>query len=207
MVTGLSLTKPTDNPATRELPGLGQVPVLKHTQWGFFLGERLAKLDGQDVREHVHLGAWAAGEKLRDDALGGWKGTATYDGVAVGNVFRGQRDGAGVTGGNLSTVVGSYRNQWDFGARQGNVDMSFDQTNYKGQTKLEANSARFVGTLESSNRSGRVDGSFVGQVTDFSGGAGRGPTGLAGQFSINENAASNEVYRATGVVAADRKEQ
>jgi hypothetical protein len=180
------------------------VPALKHTQWGFFLGERLAPLDGQDVREHVHLGAWAAGEQLRDDMLGGWNGTASYEGVAAGNVFRGTLGSDGVTGGNLSTVVGTYRNQWDFGERRGSVEMSFDASEYTGSTRLQDGSARFVGTLEATGRRGRLDGSFVGGVSDFSDGSGRGPNGLAGQFSIRETG-NTEVYRATGVVAADRK--
>ena len=204
MVTGLSLTTPTSNPAVRALPGLGEVPVLKHTQWGFFLGERLAKFNGRDVREHVHLGAWAAGEQLRDDALGGWAGTASYEGVAVGNVFRGRVARGGVSDGNLSTVVGSYRNRWDFGARSGSVDMSFDDRRYTGRTQLERGSARFVGDLQAAGRSGRLDGTFVGKVTDFSDRSGRGPTGLAGQFSIQETS-GRDIYRATGVVAADRK--
>jgi hypothetical protein len=212
LVTALPLT---DEPGERELPllgvvparqlsGLGDVPALKHTQWGFFLGERLAPLDGQNVREHVHLGAWAAGEQLRDDMLGGWNGTASYEGVAAGNVFRGTLGSDGVTGGNLSTVVGTYRNQWDFGERRGSVEMSFDASDYTGSTRLQDGSARFVGTLEATGRRGRLDGAFVGGVSDFSDGSGRGPNGLAGQFSIRETGGT-EVYRASGAVAADRK--
>jgi hypothetical protein len=204
LVTALPLT---DQPGERPLPilgigpvrrlsGLGDVPALRHTQWGFFLGERLAPPgDGRTVREHVHLGTWAAGERITDDLLGGWSGSATYDGVAAGNVF---------TGGSLSTVVGTYRNQWDFGARRGSVEMSFDATEYTGSTRLEDNSARFVGRLDATGRRGRLDGSFVGGVSDFSDGSGRGPNGLAGQFSIRETG-GNDIYRASGVVAADRK--
>jgi hypothetical protein len=195
MVTALPLTTPTDDPATRQLSGLGEVPVLRHTQWGFFLGERLVPGDGQGVREHVHLGTWVAGEQITDDMLGGWSGTATFDGVAAGNVF---------TGGALSTVVGTYSNQWDFGERRGSVEMSFDDRDYTGSTRLQDGSARFVGSLEAAGRRGRLDGAFVGGVSDFSDGSGRGPNGLAGQFSIRETG-RNEIYRASGVVAADRK--
>jgi hypothetical protein len=204
LVTALPLT---DQPGERALPilgtgtvrrlsGMGDVPALRHTQWGFFLGERLAPPgDGRTVREHVHLGTWAAGEQITDDLLGGWSGSATYDGVAAGNVF---------TGGALSTVVGTYRNQWDFGERRGSVEMSFDATDYTGSTRLQDGSARFVGRLEAPGRRGRLDGAFVGGVSDFSDRSGRGPNGLAGQFSIRETGDA-DVYRASGVVAADRK--
>jgi hypothetical protein len=82
--------------------------------------------------------------------------------------------------------------------------MSFDGRDYGGTTRLQDGSARFVGTLEATGRAGRVDGSFVGGVSDFSDGSGHGPNGLAGEFSIRETGGT-EVYRATGVVAADRK--
>ena len=210
LVTALPLTNPVDpanpNDPNRTVPGFEDTPFERprHVQWGWFLGERLGPFEGQNVREHVHLGAWAAGEQLRDDMLGGWAGTASYEGVAAGNVFRGTLGSDGVTGGNLSTVVGTYRNQWDFGERRGSVEMSFDASEYTGSTRLQDGSARFVGTLEATGRRGRLDGSFVGGVSDFSDGSGRGPNGLAGQFSIRETG-NTEVYRATGVVAADRK--
>jgi hypothetical protein len=205
-VTAGILTDKVPGKPPRRLANFGtEIPDLRHVQWGFFLGERLAAAAGRGphVREHVHMGSWATGRQLDPGELAGWAGSATFEGVALGNVFDGQA---------LSTELGRYKNRWDFAARTGQARLDFDGETYRGDTSMLKKKPQFVGGLSGQNtgRVGRIDGGFVGHVdnfTDHKGKRGRGPTGLVGQFQISEQPGSNEVYRAIGTVAADRKKK
>ena len=110
-------------------------------KWGFFFGD--TKNTGQ--REHVHLGTWIAGKIPTGESLG-LKGTASYSGHSIGNVFN---------NGSLYTAVGGFNNQWDFDKRTGTVQMDFDKTVYNGTTAIKGSTFNFNGNLNAPGRTVR----------------------------------------------------
>jgi hypothetical protein len=170
-------------PASLDLPDGTSIPQYEHLKWGFFFGETKTAV-GQ--REHLHLGTWIAGKIPTGDSLG-LRGTATYTGHSVGNVFN---------NGGLYTGVGSFKNEWDFEKRTGTVDMNFDKTAYTGTTKIRGNTFNFDGTLNAPGRQGELRGSFVAPVNPT-------PAAVMGGFSIKET--QGNTYRAAGTFGAERK--
>jgi hypothetical protein len=161
---------------------LSDIPEYEHVKWGFFFGDIIT---AEGRREHVHLGSWAAG--VPGD-ITGVRGTASYVGHAIGNVYN---DGA------YYTAVGSYTNTWDFDRRVGSVGMDFDDRSYSGSTAITTNPS-FVGTLNAGDRAGGLSGQFIR-------GGGDPVAGVVGQFSVqsvNDNAG---VYRGVGTFGAEKQ--
>ena len=102
----------------------------------------------------MHLGTWIAGKIPTGDSLG-LRGTASYTGHSIGNVFN---------NGSLYTAVGSFKNHWNFDKRTGTVQMNFDKTNYTGTTAIKGSSFNFDGNLTAPGRQGGLQGSFVAPV-------------------------------------------
>ena len=134
-------------PASLNRPDGTSIPQYEHLKWGFFFGDTKTT-PGQ--REHVHLGTWIAGKIPTGDSLG-LRGTATYTGHSIGNVFN---------NGSLYTAVGSFHNQWDFDKRTGTVQMDFDKMNYTGTTAIKDSSFNFDGTLSATGTDRRATGQF-----------------------------------------------
>jgi hypothetical protein len=154
-------------------------------KWGFFFGDTKTTA-GQ--REHVHLGTWIAGKILDIEQVKALKGTASYSGHSIGNVFN---------NGSLYTAVGSFNNQWDFDKRTGTVQMDFDKMKYQGATMIKDNSNIFTGTLSAPSapaRSGALQGSFVAPANPT-------PAAVMGGFAIAEG----NTYRAAGTFGAEQK--
>ena len=154
-------------PPSLNRPDGTSIPQYEHLKWGFFFGDTKTT-PGQ--REHVHLGTWIAGKIPTGDSLG-LKGTATYTGHSIGNVFN---------NGSLYTAVGSFNNQWDFDKRTGTVQMDFDKTAYTGTTAIKDSSFNFDGNLSATGRTGGLQGSFVAPVNPT-------PAAVMGRFAIAEN--------------------
>jgi hypothetical protein len=171
-------------PASLNRPDGTSIPQYEYLKWGFFFGDTKTT---PGEREHVHLGTWIAGKIPTGDSLG-LRGTASYSGHSIGNVFN---------NGSLYTAVGSFENQWNFDKRTGKVQMDFDQTAYTGTTKITGNTFNFDGTLSASSapgRSGALQGSFVAPVNPT-------PAAVMGGFAITEG----NTYRAAGTFGGERK--
>lgn len=171
-------------PASLNLPDGTSIPQYEHLKWGFFFGDTKTTA-GQ--REHVHLGTWIAGKIPTGDSLA-LRGTATYMGHSIGNVYN---------NGSLYTAVGSFQNEWDFDKRTGSVKMNFDQTNYEGKTAIKGSSFNFDGNLSATGRTGALQGSFAAPVNPM-------PAAVMGGFAISETP-GNTTYRAAGTFGAERK--
>jgi hypothetical protein len=176
----LNMPPPLDQPNGTSIP----IPQYEHLKWGFFFGDTKTTL-GQ--REHVHLGTWIAGKIPTGDSLG-LRGTASYSGHSIGNVFN---------NGSLYTAVGSFQNDWNFDTRKGTANMNFDKMNYTGTTAIKDNTFNFTGNLNGAGRSGGLQGSFVAPVNPT-------PTAVMGRFAIAETP-GNATYRAAGTFGAERK--
>lgn len=173
------------------LPGLGTVGTNRHVAWGLFLADRIWQRSG-DRREHVHMGAWVAGDPTERNRYRDFTGEAEYSGPAIGNAY----DGRAVT-----TVVGSFRNKWDFGKKTGSFDLEFDQRRYTGATRFKEGRGFVSDDLRAPGRIGRVDGDFFGPMTTGRGGV-RSPAAIGGQFAISGR--GREIYRASGVFFGKR---
>jgi hypothetical protein len=163
---------------------LNSIPKYEHLKWGFFFGDTKTTAP----REHVHLGTWIAGKIPTGDSLG-LRGTATYSGHSIGNVFN---------NGSLYTAVGSFQNDWNFDTRKGTANMNFDKMNYTGTTEIKGSSFNFVGTLSAPARSGELQGSFVAPVNPT-------PAAVMGRFAIAETQDAATKYRAAGTFGAARQ--
>jgi hypothetical protein len=108
-------------------------------------------------------------------------GTATYNGSMVGFASN---------NGHISPASGTYNNSWDFAARSGNLDVTFDRRRYSG-TAQATTGPGFTGTF---GRTGSLNGSFFASPSD-------GAAYQAGTFSIGS---ARSHYQATGIFAGQR---
>jgi hypothetical protein len=122
------------------------------------------------------------------DQVKALKGTASYSGHSIGNVFN---------NGSLYTAVGSFKNDWDFDKRSGTVQMDFDKTKYNGTTTIKDNNIGFNGNLSATGRTGELQGSFVAPVNPT-------PAAVMGRFAISETKGA-PTYRASGTFGAEQK--
>jgi len=171
-------------PAALNRPDGTTIPQYEHLKWGFFFGDTK---NTPGAREHVNLGTWIAGKIPTGDSLG-LRGTASYSGHSIGNVF---------TNGSLYTAVGSFNNQWDFDKRTGTVQMNFDNTNYDGTTAIKGSTFNFGGNLTAPGRQGGLQGSFVAPVNPT-------PAAVMGNFAIAETPGNTTTYRAAGTFGAEK---
>ena len=114
-------------------------------------------------------------------------GSATYSGFMSGVVNN---------NGNVYAAGGNYQNAWNFAARSGVFNGSFDGRSYSGNTQAVAgsNGQTFNGTFSGSGQVGGLNGAFFASPTDAA-------KYQAGTFSIGTNSAP---YKASGVFAGQR---
>jgi hypothetical protein len=112
------------------------------------------------------------------------RGTATFNGMMVGNVQNGA---------NAYVAAGSYGSVWNFGARAGTFTASFDGTNYAGAgvANIGSGGASFSGAFGGGGRAGQFTGSFFGPAAQNQGGS----------FTIGNNLTS---YKASGIFAGQQ---
>jgi hypothetical protein len=156
----------------------------EYLSWGFWSGRFDTSSENtlnQGRRERVHMGSWVAGDLPEASELAGMTGTATYTGHAIGEV---------ASQGGQYIATGDFTNEWDFGARSGQVRIDdFDGRNFSSAVSSE-NARDYGGVLEGPNGlQGRVDGSF------FRGG-GDPAAETGGRFYVR-----GEGYRASGTFA------
>jgi hypothetical protein len=111
-------------------------------------------------------------------------GNATYSGFM-----------AGYASNNSQLITGTYQNAWDFRARSGVFNGSFDNRSYSGT--IQGTGTTFAGTFTSTSghhRSGSLNGGFFSSPTDAA-------AYQAGTFSIGGN---HSRYQASGVFAGQR---
>jgi hypothetical protein len=182
----------TGAPVDASLP-----PSNEHLAWGFFLGDLVNQANGQR-QDHVNLGFWVAGQPVTFAMLQTLTGTATYGGGLVGTA---------VEPGRVATVVGQFAQQWDFAARTGTMNASFDKANWNGLgLNMPAATNVFSGTGSSSNIADRtlaVQGSFFHNTA--TGGALSStnlPAAVGGLFAVHN---STGTYGANGVLVGARR--
>ena len=167
----------------------------EHVQWGFFIADVDA---GNQRRDHVHLGSWAAGRvPTAADLIP--NGTGTYTGHAVGQVFTSD----GTNPGTSYLAAGRYSAAWNFGLNSGTATIAnFDGQTYNGAIS-SANRVGFQGTnlTSPSGRTGTVTGSFF----DNNPSNNVAPRAMGGNFSIRGRQADPTSYAAQGTFAAERR--
>lgn len=155
-----------------------------HIKWGYFFGD----LDNQEgSRIHQHLGTFVSGSPVDIADLNSATGTATYHGHIAGDVY---------DSGNLRSVVGSFRETFNFSSRTGSTRLDFDRriyTNPAGTPSTLVGQA-YNSTVVSGDITGNLNGRFVLPLNA----SGR-PTGLVGGFRLQNQATDPaSAYRATG---------
>lgn len=183
------------NLVAKGFAGTGPVPRkdrYKHVKWGFFFGDLSASPDGG--RRHVHLGTFAAGERLTaKQGMSVKNPVVTYQGHAAGNVKNGDR---------TYTAFGTFKDEFDFGHRKGKVSLNIDGRVLSGSSVAPRNLQSYRGTVSAAGGySGSLNGRFVGPLVGN--GAGKAPAGLVGGFSVRD---AETKYRATGTFGAERKQ-
>lgn len=114
-------------------------------------------------------------------------GSATYAGFMSGMVNN---------NGNVYAAGGSYQNAWNFAARSGVFNGSFDGRSYSGNTQAIAgsNGQSFNGSFSGGGQTGHLKGGFFASPSDAA-------AYQAGTFAIGNNSAP---YKASGVFAGQR---
>jgi hypothetical protein len=114
-------------------------------------------------------------------------GSATYSGFMTGMVNN---------NGNVYAAAGNYQNVWNFGARTGAFNGSFDGRSYSGNTQAIAgsNGTAFNGTFSGGGHIGGLNGAFFASPTDAA-------KYQAGTFTIGNNSAP---YNGAGIFAGQR---
>lgn len=165
--------------------GGGVDDAYDYAQWGVFFGDLV---DSDGSRQHVHLGSFAAGSPIPRAVLDTASGQAIYNGHAIGNVY---------DGGAARTAMGTFSENFDFDTRTGKTAMDFDRRSYSGNSTLT--NGAYASTVTGGNRSGNLNGRFVGGMS------GGKPNALVGGFEIQNNASSpGAAYRATGTFVGER---
>lgn len=192
----------TDNPRG-VLPGGAEPCECEFLEWGYW-GTQTDLRDANNpddpnervARATVHLGTWVAGD-LTDPAEMPITGTGSYEGHAVGTVLKATPDGAA-----QYIASGRMDMSYDFGAREGRVDISdFDDRDFSAvvgdpaQTGLP--SGTFAGPAFNPDTGGpAIDGAIAGAfVNDGVEAAG----GVIGNFGVNEGAN----WSASGIFAGE----
>jgi hypothetical protein len=153
------------------LPGGVQPCKCDFMSWGWWSGDIRYDNEGfrQGQRDRLNMATFVTGT-LTNSVQMPLTGTATYTGHTFGNV---------VNGANSYSAAGTYSNTWNFGAGTGQVQMTFDNRAYTGNTALTApGSVNFTGPIAGGDRSGALSGSFYQSKTDPVAGQG-------GSFAIN----------------------
>jgi hypothetical protein len=189
MVTHSAVATPTSI-----LPSGVSFCECQYLTWGYWQGDlnyQTGPRAGQ--RDYVTLGTWVTGNVTANVDLP-LSGTATYAGHIIGNV---ENDA-----GRSYVAVGNYSNAWNFGSREGNLNITnFDGANYAGSTSGSPGTSNFSGNFTgtsagATNRSGQLWGAH------FNAPGGDGAAAYqAGNFKLNS---SETNYKAAGTFAAQR---
>ena len=141
------------------------------------------------------------------DTLRTLSGTATYGGGLIGTAVQG-----GPGGTQVRAAVGQFAKTWDFGARTGSLNASFDGAQWRGvQTGMPGNSTAFTATANDGSVAGlgavgrtlAVQGSFFhNPATGGPVSPGNLPMAVGGQFAIRDAAGG---YGANGVMVGARR--
>lgn len=157
-------------------------------QWGWWGAEASTTEDDNDRRDLVHAGTWVAGEVVEDTD---YAGTATYDGHVIASIS---------DDGNQYIAAGSYRNVFDFAAREGQVSvLGLDGRDYQTGSNNVAGFAPYSTTAPILSNDGQVEmnvtGSFVsGPDSDV-----QGTIGVIDLIGTG----TNPDYLGTGTFAAE----
>jgi hypothetical protein len=159
-------------------------------EWGWWGTQMQSATAGdpqtETSRESVHLGTWVAGD-IVDNADLPAIGSATYAGHAVGTVL---------SGGAQYVAGGGMDMSWDFGAREGRVDVTnFDNHDFGWDvagTGGATDPALFSGTFTEMGGGGAVNGAFVANGADNF-------AGVIGNFGVVDGG-----WSASGIIAGER---
>jgi hypothetical protein len=162
------------------LPGGAQPCTCEYLSWGFWSSNIQAS---NNQTYNVNLGTYVVGQ-LTDRLQMPQVGSATYNGMMVGNVQNGS---------NAYIAAGNYSSNWSFAARAGSFNASFDGTHYTGGAVANPGSGgvTFTGAFAGGGKVGALTGSFFGPQAQNQG----------GQFTIGSN---NTAYKASGVFAGQQ---
>jgi hypothetical protein len=168
-----------------ETPERGPLPPSnEHLTWGYFLGDLVNEANGR--RENVALGFFVAGRPVDPGTLSTLTGTASYAGGMIGNVAE---------AGRVRTAVGDFNQNWDFGARRGNMAARFDGSAYNVPASMPAGSNVFAGSGVTGDRRMAVQGAF------FNNGPVSGaPAAVGGSFGV-----AGTGYGANGIFVGRRQ--
>jgi hypothetical protein len=171
------------NSAQVRIPGIGSC-VCEYLSWGWWSDSSTVKngpLKGDMAR--VNLGTYVAGT-LTTAVQMPQTGTATYNGLMVGNVNN---------AGNSYVAGGSYTMNYNYAARVGVIpQMRFDNTSYVGGVAAtNASGTSFGGAFAGAHGVGTLKGSFYGP----------GAANQGGSFSIGTGSSA---YKASGVFAGQK---
>jgi hypothetical protein len=116
-------------------------------------------------------------------------GTATYGGGLIGTA---------VDNGGMRNVTGNFAQFWDFGARRGSMNASFDGRAWAGlPSAMPAGNNVFTGSGMSGDRLMSVQGAFFHNGTPTSSNL---PAAIGGQFAVQ-----GPVYGANGILVGSRR--
>lgn len=156
--------------------------VCEFLSWGWW-GSKVP--DPHDSRiTYTAVGAYVAGTPTTSVQLP-QTGSATYSGFMAGMVNN---------NGTVYAGSGSYQNAWNFGARTGVFNGTFDGRAYSGATQGVAGSTTFTGSFTGSGGTGALNGGFFASPSDAA-------KYQAGTFTIGNDPSS---YKASGVFAGQR---
>jgi FecR-like protein len=161
------------------LPG-GITPcTCEYLSWGFWS----SNMNIGNTTNNVNLGTYVVGQVTTAVQMP-QRGSATFNGMMVGNVQNGA---------NAYVAAGTYGSVWNFGARAGTFNASFDGTTYNGAgvANVGSGGATFSGIFGGSGRAGQFTGSFFGP----------GAQNQGGSFTIGGNLTS---YKASGIFAGQQ---
>ncbi|WP_274423234.1 hypothetical protein [Chelativorans sp. YIM 93263] len=161
---------------------------LKWGWWGTQAEVAVSEGDASEVvqRVGVHLGSWAVGDIADVSELS--TSTATYQGLAVGNVIN--NDASYVAAGEMDM-------DYNFGLGTGEVSVSgFDGRDFGGTVNgATSGQATFEGALAGGGGvEGSASGAFVNDGGDIA-------AGVIGDFQVNDGAN----WRASGIFAGQRR--
>ena len=170
------------NSAPVQLPGMGSC-TCEYLTWGWWSTSSKVKdgpLAGTEAR--VNLGTYVAGT-LTTAIQMPQTGTATYNGLMVGNVNN---------AGNSYVAGGNFTMNYNYGARFGVTQMTFDNSSYRGTVSGTGTAGtNHVGGFVGANGVGVMKGSFYGP----------GAANVGGTFGIN---GTNPAYQASGIYAGQK---
>lgn len=166
-----------------------------YLKWGWWMGTAHDETSGKEAA--AHLATWVAGHLWGVNVP--MVGTATYGGHVIGNVYK-EVNGVG----NSYVAAGSFRNDWNFGTRQGAVAIdNFDGMNFSGGA-ISTNGRDFSGSFTQNGATPAVAGELAGSFfVNPAAAAGTMPAHMAGQF-VMQNVANQPAYAAAGTFAAQR---